>query len=700
MAIILHVIGKLVEPVAAVVDVALQLLGVGRATPLCAAVGPAEAGERTDAGRTLMIDDVVRIAAGVARRAVGARHARKADARAEVEQHGLEGAHVTLGLHHRLADRIRRAISLRDRAVEERDAVPALEIGGVGQHEVGVMHHLGGIGVRIDDLRDGVAAVRLLLRQIPDGIRHVHRRVPAHVGHVHEQDVDAVGVLLGGVGDDHMHHAVGGQGRIPAIGFVEALRRAFSINQQVFGRGDEAERRAGQRRVGLHLAGLSGGLHAGRRRLGEWRLVAEATRHIDGAEQNLQQMDGAAGLETVGMGRDAAHGVHRDGAAHHLLVVAAEMIRPRNVERDLLLEGSAGELGCDAPDGFHRNAAAFRDVLGRPFGIDEAFGDQREGGDDAAAVRHLEAAHELRRGIGRQGGHGRIRVAVPYQCGILCIANKQPIIGATLVFDDEPRRVGVAEQVFAIDLLGREELMDQRADEQAVSTGADADPFVRNCGVASADRIDRDDLGAARLQLPQRLLDGIGAMVLGNTEQQEILGVLPVGLAEFPERAAEGVESCRRHVDGAEAAVGGIVGRAELGGPPAREALALVAAGEEGELLRILGANVREPARGEAQRLVPLDFPELARAALADPQQRLRQAPRRIMLHDAGGTLAADDALVHWVVRIAVDIGDAAVLQLNPDATAAGAHVAGGGLHFVPVLGRGVYDGFGHALPA
>ena len=38
-----------------------------------------------------MVDDVVRIAAGIARRAVGARHARKAELRAEIDEphHGL-----------------------------------------------------------------------------------------------------------------------------------------------------------------------------------------------------------------------------------------------------------------------------------------------------------------------------------------------------------------------------------------------------------------------------------------------------------------------------------------------------------------------------------------------------------------------------------------------------------------------------------
>jgi hypothetical protein len=42
------------------------------------------------------------------------------------------------------------------------------------------------------------------------------------------------------------------------------------------------------------------------------------------------------------------------------------------------------------------------------------------------------------------------------------------------------------------------------------------------------------------------------------------LGALQIGPAEFPEAAADGVDHARGHVDRAEAAVRGVVGRAEL----------------------------------------------------------------------------------------------------------------------------------------
>ena len=172
-------------------------------------------------------------------------------------------------------------------------------------------------------------------------------------------------------------------------------------------------------------------------------------------------------------------------------------------------------------------------------------------------------------------------------------------------------------------------------------------------------------------------------MVFRDAEQHEVAGVLPVGLAELPERAAECVEARGRHVDRAEAAVRGIVHGAVLLREPTGERLALIAAGEEGELTRVAAAYIAEPLRCSCQRLVPGDFRKLARAARPDALERSAQPRRRGLRHDAGRALAADHALVDWVVAVAVDVADSTVLQVHPDAAAAGAHVAGGGLDLV-----------------
>ena len=166
--------------------------------------------------------------------------------------------------------------------------------------------------------------------------------------------------------------------------------------------------------------------------------------------------------------------------------------------------------------------------------------------------------------------------------------------------------------------------------------------------------------------------------------------MLPVGLAELPEAAADRVLPGGRHVDRAEAAMRRPVGRAEAGGPQAGQRLALVAAGEEGELLRVARPHRRQPGDRERQRLVPADLLEPALAALADAEQRRAQPRRGEMVHDPGGALAADHAAIDRVVGVAVDVADPAVHQVHPDAAAAGAHVAGGRHHLVGDRRRGV----------
>jgi hypothetical protein len=66
--------------------------------------------------------------------------------------------------------------------------------------------------------------------------------------------------------------------------------------------------------------------------------------------------------------------------------------------------------------------------------------------------------------------------------------------------------------------------------------------------------------------------------------------------------------------------VRGVIDRAELLRPPAGQRLRLIAAGEEGQLIGIAFADRRQPAGGDAQRLVPFDFAEFALAALAHAQ--------------------------------------------------------------------------------
>src|SRR5690606_20183182 len=131
-------------------------------------------------------------------------------------------------------------------------------------------------------------------------------------------------------------------------------------------------------------------------------------------------------------------------------------------------------------------------------------------------------------------------------------------------------------------------------------------------------------------------LDRIGAVIFGDTEEHEILGVFPVRIAKLPECSTKGVEACCGHVDRTEASVGSKVGCAELLGKPAGQGLRLVAAGKESKLPGIGLANIAEPLGCQLKGFIPADFLEFPRSPRADAQHWRLKARRRIVLHDTG----------------------------------------------------------------
>ena len=224
-----------------------------------------------------------------------------------------------------------------------------------------------------------------------------------------------------------------------------------------------------------------------------------------------------------------------------------------------------------------------------------------------------------------------------------------------------------------------QQLVHQGEDQQAVRPRGDPDPLVRDRRVPGANRVHRHHLRAALLEPREPELDGVAVVILGDAEQHEPSGVLPIGLAELPERAADRVEPGRRHVDGTEPSVRRMVGGAEAARPPAGEGLTLVASGEERELARIGLAQGAKPLHGEPDRLLPGDLPELAAPAFAGAQEGAGEPRRRVVLHDAGGTLRAQHPAVHRMIRVALDVADLPVLEMHPDPAPARAHVARGG---------------------
>ena len=184
-------------------------------------------------------------------------------------------------------------------------------------------------------------------------------------------------------------------------------------------------------------------------------------------------------------------------------------------------------------------------------------------------------------------------------------------------------------------------------------------------------------------------------MILGHAPEHEILRAVPVGRAEFPERIADRIEAGSGHVDRAEAAVRGPVRRAELLRPEARQRLHLVAAREERELLGIGRADMREAFAQQIKRVVPRNrvVDAVAPLAAGTANHRVLQLRLRILLHDARAALGAEHALIHHVIRVALDEAYVRLTRLagfpgsffrrHLDAAAAGAHVAGGVMHLL-----------------
>src|SRR5437588_541678 len=153
-------------------------------------------------------------------------------------------------------------------------------------------------------------------------------------------------------------------------------------------------------------------------------------------------------------------------------------------------------------------------------------------------IAYIETGRPTMRSWNRPAHH-RIedeRIALP-------VAREEAVIGFPVIADDEPRRIGIAGEIVEIGPFVLQKLMDEGAGEQPVGARTDADPFIGDRRIAGAHRVDGNDLDPALLELAKTDLDWVRGMVLGDAEQHEIFGVLPVGLAELPERAAEAVEA-------------------------------------------------------------------------------------------------------------------------------------------------------------
>ena len=142
----------------------------------------------------------------------------------------------------------------------------------------------------------------------------------------------------------------------------------------------------------------------------------------------------------------------------------------------------------------------------------------------------------------------------------------------------------------------------------------------------------------------------------------------------------------------------GIIRSAELLREQAGQCLHLITSGVEREFLRIAVTDISEALGKRIESLFPADFLELRDTTLGArfAPERPGQACRRILLHDPGGALGAEYTLVDRMFGITLDEAYFAIFYGHPDTTAAGAHVAGGGLDLA--FGRACFSHL--AVPA
>ena len=363
-----------------------------------------------------------------------------------------------------------------------------------------------------------------------------------------------------------------------------------------------------KRGTGCHLAMR---LWVRRGGLGVGRFEAHAAGGFDGPEDDLQRVQRAAGLEAVGMGRDPAHRVKADRAAHHLGMFLAAEIGPFLIDLDGLVESDLRKLRGNGADAVGADAATLFHGLWRIFVRQVAVGHEvkdRAVRDTLVAVRRGEVGfHPLPVPWGKaaRAPVDDLRLAV-------VVAQEEAVLIGFLILIDQNRGIGEARQIVEVDAARFHQAMDERQDEQTVRAGRDPHPFIRHRVIAGADRVHADDLGPTFLDLAQPDLDGVAVVVFGHAEDHHKLGQVPVRLSEFPESTAHGVDAGSGHVDRTKPAVGREIGGAIALRPKPGEALRLVAAGEEGELFGGGLADRFQPADGKLQRLVPGNLLELA----------------------------------------------------------------------------------------
>jgi hypothetical protein len=142
-------------------------------------------------------------------------------------------------------------------------------------------------------------------------------------------------------------------------------------------------------------------------------------------------MDRAAGVESIGVGGNAAHRVDRDRAANHYLVLPPRCVGPALVQHYRLIERDLRNFRCDPPNSCGRNAATRGHGFGREFGRQITFGRMGECWLRRSSNRKSKRAEKSGVGTEGLGIHEAIRSPIVGKRLAPFIAGEEPMIGVT-----------------------------------------------------------------------------------------------------------------------------------------------------------------------------------------------------------------------------------------------------------------------------
>ena len=291
--------------------------------------------------------------------------------------------------------------------------------------------------------------------------------------------------------------------------------------------------------------------------------MPETAGTVYGAEQGHENTHGPDTVESVGMGRQPAHGMECHRVAGYGFMLIAPAVCPLDGQFYFLVPGGYAHLVRQAFDHVCRNTCNILCPL-RGIFIQAIF-QQLESGFNSGAVIQFELAQQIGVTARRVGTHGHFQVPVPPQL-VFGIETtflyvhlhplEQTMIFAVGIIDDQFRRVGVLHQEFPVVQTLLDQFMANCQQQCAVRAGFDGYPLIRDSRIARTYRVNGYEPAPTALELRQGDFHRIGMMIFSRANHHEQLGPVQIGATELPEGTANAVYHASRHVHRTEAAVG------------------------------------------------------------------------------------------------------------------------------------------------